>query len=106
CEDAGSAGGRECDSAGSTVVIRTAARASTGRGRRPRGPRRPGRTPGPGRRTSQRGEGVVREPVLEVTGVSKRFPGVRALDGVSFRLFPGDIHALMGENGAGKSTMI
>ena len=40
-------------------------------------------------------------PVLEMTGIVKEFPGVRALSGVDFRLFPGEIHALMGENGAG-----
>ena len=44
--------------------------------------------------------------VLELDGITKIFPGVRALDGVHFQLKAGEIHALMGENGAGKSTFI
>ena len=46
------------------------------------------------------------EYVLELKGITKIFPGVRALDKVQFQLKPGEIHALMGENGAGKSTFI
>lgn len=46
------------------------------------------------------------EYVLELRGITKTFPGVKALDRVHFRLRPGEIHALMGENGAGKSTFI
>lgn len=45
-------------------------------------------------------------PVLEVSGVSKHFAGVKALTDVSFSVAPGSIHALVGENGAGKSTLI
>lgn len=44
--------------------------------------------------------------ILELRGITKVFPGVKALDNVHFKLNKGEIHALMGENGAGKSTFI
>jgi simple sugar transport system ATP-binding protein len=45
-------------------------------------------------------------PVLEVAGIHKQFPGVKALSEAGLRLFPGEVHTLMGQNGAGKSTLI
>ncbi len=50
--------------------------------------------------------GQNKEKLLEMRGISKSFPGVRALKNVDFSLDYGSVHALMGENGAGKSTLM
>ena len=45
-------------------------------------------------------------PILEMKSITKEFPGVKALDDVSFQVIKGEIHCLVGENGAGKSTLM
>lgn len=48
----------------------------------------------------------MQELLLEMTNITKQFPGVKALDKACLRVKPGSVHALMGENGAGKSTLM
>jgi ribose transport system ATP-binding protein len=46
------------------------------------------------------------QPFIKLSGMSKVFPGVRALDSIDLEIYPGEVHGLIGENGAGKSTLI
>lgn len=48
----------------------------------------------------------MNSPILEMRNITKQFPGVKALNNVSFRVAAGEIHCLVGENGAGKSTLM
>jgi ribose transport system ATP-binding protein len=49
---------------------------------------------------------MTAEPLLQMRGIVKQFPGVRALDGVDLDVAAGEVHCLLGQNGAGKSTLI
>jgi putative multiple sugar transport system ATP-binding protein len=49
---------------------------------------------------------MATEPILEMKGITKTFPGVKALTNVNLSVMPGEIHAVVGENGAGKSTLM
>ena len=52
------------------------------------------------------GTSYMEDYILQMSHITKEFPGVKALDDVTLNLKKGEIHALVGENGAGKSTLM
>ncbi len=58
------------------------------------------------REDAQDARDPVVSPVIDVRGITKEFPGVKALDRVSLTILPGEVHCLVGENGAGKSSLV
>jgi len=55
---------------------------------------------------ARRSEGPPREPLLELKGITKRFGAVQALTDVNLKVYPGEVMALVGDNGAGKSSLV
>src|SRR5579871_1360409 len=81
-------------------------RAGSGACMFPAAARRPIRVASHGRRWGCEPAAVSELPLLTVRGVTKRFPGTLALDDFALDVEAGEVHALLGENGAGKSTFI
>src|SRR5690606_208257 len=67
---------------------------------------RPRTVPPTRRDRVSRSRGMSQQPLVEMTGISKEFPGVKALSDIDFQVQRGEVHVLFGENGAGKSALI